>query len=193
MVAIRNIRQVGNKLLIVFEDTSTQFAIPAQGLYLPVGTAGGGTTGGGGTPGTVAAPVDDYPYPTADPNALSPFRYSYRDCTDFCCWRINRDNGDTSAPWTWTWAELRPSGGNGDAIGWRGDWLILGYDVDIAPVPGCIGWIGSRAGEFGHVAYVQAVSGDSLVIEDYNWGGTQAYGTRTMNVSDFDSFLAMPH
>lgn len=196
MPAVAYARRVGNRMILQYDDGSFQFLVPAGTFYIPAGTGGDATGGTGGSTG-IPAPVDDYPYPTADPAALSPFRYSYRDCTDFVCWRINRDNGDTSAPWSWTWGDLRPAGGNGDAIGWRGDWQILGYAVDINPVAGCIAWYGSSAGEFGHVAYVQSATDGTVVLEEYNWSPShQAYNTRTVAPTDAyypDSFLAMPH
>lgn len=207
MASITNLRQVGDRILATYSDSTYRWFNPtAAGVWLPGGhnaapvvpQGGGGTgvdnSGGGGQPpGNVQAPKDDYPYPHAPVDALSPFRYSYRDCTDFVAWRINRDDGDTSAPWKWTWGNLRVT--NGDAIGWRGDWIRHGWKVDIPAAPGVIGWLGTSAGAFGHVYYVQSVNNGMMVVEEYNWGGTQAYNTRTVPVPTIDSshsFLSMP-
>lgn len=209
-MSVEFIEPWGNNLAVVNSDKTRDIYIPSvSGRWIPteaVATTAQGNGGSGaintGTPtstpaGSVAAPIDDYPWPNAPQNALSPLRYSFRDCTDFVAWRINRDNGVTSAPWKWTWGNLRYQGpgGNGDAIGWRGDWQLFGWPVDITPVAGCIGWLGSSAGAYGHVYYVQSISGSNMVVEQYNWGGTQAYSTATWPIPAIDSshsFLKMP-
>lgn len=206
-IVITNLRPVGDRLLATYTDGTKQWFTPTgTGLFTPGGhdsnpvvSQGAGGTGvdnsggGGGQPGSVQAPTDDYPYPHAPVDALSPFRYSYRDCTDFVAWRINRDNGVTKAPWKWTWGNLRVT--NGDAIGWRPDWIKHGWKVDIPAAAGVIGWLGTSAGAFGHVYYVQAVSNGIMTVEEYNWGGNQAYNTRKVSVPAIDSshsFLSMP-
>jgi len=135
---------------------------------------------------------NDYPWPNAPVNGLSPLRYSYRDCVDFVAWRINRDAGVTKAPWKYTWANLRKT--NGNAIGWKHDWELAGRATGITPVPGAIAWFGSSAGAYGHVAYVQSVdtTNKTVHLEEYNWGANQAYHTRTIKWSSVDSFLASP-
>lgn len=208
MVSITHLRVVGNNI-VAFRDNGTQrfFTPAANGIWLPTTApptptgAGGGedqsTPPTGGTPGSVAAPVDDYPYPNAPQDALSPFRYSYRDCTDFACWRINRDLGDTSAPWMYTWGQLRLT--NGDAIGWKPDWQTHGWGVSTTAKAGTLGWYGTKAGAYGHVCYIQAVAADGTVtIEEYNWQPYhQAYNKNLRKQSPGDAlypdaFLAMP-
>lgn len=208
MASITNIRQVGNSLHAVYSDgTSRWFRPTGSGVFIPgphedapAVPQGAGDTGSGNTgpinstpPGSVVAPIDDYPWPNAPVNDFSPLRYSYRDCTDFVAWRINRDAGVTHAPWKWTWGNLRIT--NGDAIGWRPDWIRHGWAVDVPCAAGVIGWYGTSAGAFGHVFYVQSVSGGNMVIEQYNWGGTQKYSTFSVPIPTIDSshsFLAMP-
>lgn len=210
MATISSLQPYGSSIVAQLSDGQQQTFIPsAGGIYIPLtqinyvatgaGESGSIDTGGGTStpPGNIAAPVDDYPWPNAPQDALSPLRYSYRDCTDFVAWRINRDAGVTAAPWKWTWGNLRwqGAGGDGDAIGWRADWIRYGRAVDIPCAPGVIGWYGTSAGVYGHVYYVQAVSGGMMTIEEYNWGGTQAYDTRTISIPAIDSshsFLAMP-
>lgn len=210
MATISTLEAQGQNVLVRYTDGTTQFFYPAGSRFIPgpydatgVETGAGDTGvddsgGGGGTPGSVASPTDDYPWPNAPQDALSPLRYSYRDCTDFVAWRINRDAGVTSAPWKWTWGNLRwqGAGGNGDAIGWRGDWIKYGRDVDITPVAGCIGWY--NTGTYGHVNYVQSVQANGTIhVEEYNWSpNRQAYGQRTISPGDTyypTKFLSMPH
>lgn len=206
MVTATGIRMVGSNLLEFRSDGTQRMFVPTPGgLFLP-STAAGVTTGAGGgedqttpatggTPGSVAAPVDDYPWPNAPENDFSPLRYSYRDCTDFAAWRINRDLGATSAPWMYTWGQLRLT--NGDAIGWKPDWITHGWGVDTAPHAGWLGWYGSFG--VGHVCYIQAVAADGTVtIEEYNWQPFhQAYNTNLRRVAPGglyypEAFLAMP-
>jgi surface antigen len=213
MVAVSRLRPVGNQLVAQYTDGSQVLFLPTgSDTWLPTTakttTPGSGgevsNPGTGGTPGTVAAAVDDYPWPTAPENDMSPLRYSYRDCTDFVAWRCNRHAGVTAAPWQWTWGNLRWQGptGNGNAIGWRADWISYGRAVDLPVAADLIAWFGTKVGTYGHVAYVQKVNTDlSIVLEEYNWGyssdpnGTQRYDTRTVAPGSAyypDSFLAMP-
>lgn len=189
-----------------YDDGTRQFFYPTgSAIFIPgTHTAAGVPTGAGGDnddpgtgsgPGSVGSPVDDYPWPTADPDGMSPLRYSYRDCTDFAAWRINRDTGCTHSPWKWTWGQLRIT--NGNAIGWKPDWITHGWGVSDTPQPGMIGWYGSKAGAYGHVNYVQAVKADGTVhLEEYNWSPNhQAYNQRDAAPGSAyypDSFLAMP-
>lgn len=209
MVSIVTLSRAGNNLLARYSDDSSRFFYrTASGIYVP-GPRGGslptGAGGGedqtspvtGGTPGSVAAPVDDYPWPDANQYAFSPLRYSYRDCTDFAAWRINRDLGDTSAPWMYTWGQLRLT--NGDAIGWRPDWIAHGWGVSSSPTAGTLGWYGSKAGAAGHVCYIQNVAAGGVVtIEEYNWQPYHQEYNKNLRTaapgSAFypDAFLAMP-
>lgn len=207
---IAHLSRAGNNILARYSDGTTQLFAPTAGqLWVPgphtfagVSTGAGGgedqtTTATGATPGSVAAPVDDYPWPNAPQNDFSPLRYSYRDCTDFAAWRINRDLGCTSAPWMYTWGQLRLT--NGNAIGWHDDWQTHGWGVSTTAKAGTIGWYGPKAGSEGHVCYIQNVASDGTVtIEEYNWlPYSQAYNKnlRTQKPSDSlypDAFLAMP-
>jgi surface antigen len=153
---------------------------------------------GGGmkcTPGTSKAAGDDYPWPAEtiddEGGGFSPLRYNYRECVDFVAWRLNRDAGSTAAPFKWTWANLTPEGGN--AIDWPESWRAAGWGVSNSPQAGGVAWWGSSVGSAGHVAYVQAVTPDGqVVIEEYNWGRTHRYNTRTIPASDVELFLAPP-
>lgn len=207
MAAITSVRQSRNQLIVALDNGTQLYCIATgRGLWLPTGVQGveqgaGGEAGDPGdvnptTPGSAAAPVDDYPWPNAPADAFSPLRYSYRDCTDFAAWRCNRDTGHPSAPWRWTWANLRLT--NGDAIGWKDDWQSHGWTVSTTPTAGMLGWYGTKAGTYGHVNYVQAVSGDGTVhLEEYNWGDHhQEYNQRNAAPGSAfypDAFLGMPH
>jgi surface antigen len=208
MASITNLRPVGDRIKATYTDGTIRWFFPTgSGVYLPGSHTpapavpqGAGETGSGNSgsanptpPGSVVAATDDYPWKTAPVEDMSPLRYSYRDCTDFVAWRINRDAGVTHSPWKWTWGNLRLT--NGDAIGWKHDWDLHGWHTDVTPAAGVIGWLGTSAGAYGHVYYVQSVTSSTMVVEEYNWGGTQAYNTRTVPIPSIDSshsFLAMP-
>lgn len=153
---------------------------------------------GGGmkcAPSSSTAAGDDYPWPNEtiddEGGGLSPLRYYYRECVDFVAWRLNRDAGSTAAPWKWTWVNLTPRGGN--AIDWVDSWKAAGWGVSSTPQAGGVAWWGSDVGSAGHVAYVQAVLDDGrVVLEEYNWGRTHRYNTRTVPASDVGLFLAPP-
>jgi surface antigen len=148
------------------------------------------------TPGTPShAAGDDYPWPaelTDDQGGgLSPLRYYYRECVDFVAWRLNRDAGVVQGPWKWDWASLTPQGGN--AIDWVDSWRAAGWKVSNEPQTGGVAWWGTSVGAYGHVAYVQSVLPDGqVVLEEYNWGRTHNYGTRTVPASSVDLYLAPP-
>ena len=127
--------------------------------------------------------VNDYPWPTANMNSLSPLRYYYRNCTDFVAWRLNKQAGRTSAPWAYTWSNLTPAGGN--AYQWKDQFP---GKVNNSPALGSVAWWGPYSGgayENGHVAIVSAVWSDGRVdVEEYNYGSPGIYHTRSRVVAD---------
>lgn len=204
-MVLARVEQFGDSMRAVDTNGTQRLLVPTgRGIWVANTSgvsqgSGGEPYSGGGTanyaPGSVAAPVDDYPWPNAPQNDISPLGYSYRDCVDFVAWRINRDAGVTHSPWRWTWGNMRIT--NGDAIGWRADWATHGWDVDLPAAAGLIGWFGTKVGAYGHVNYIQAVASDgTLHVEEYNWGDTQAYGQRDIAPGSPyypDSILGMPH
>ncbi|MDQ1573324.1 MAG: hypothetical protein QOH44_883 [Actinomycetota bacterium] len=129
-------------------------------------------------------PGDDYPWPTAG-NTLSPLGYYYRQCVDFVAWRLNRDAGVTSAPWKWTWSNLTPNGG--DASQWKAAWEAHGWKTSATPVVGSVAWFVGN-----HVAYVNAIKGSSVVIEEYNGSASRTYAMRTIPIDSVGRFLYPP-
>jgi peptidoglycan DL-endopeptidase CwlO len=84
-----------------------------------------------------------------------------------------------------------PLGGN--AIDWKKNWQSHGWSTSTLPMPGAVAWWGTSAGADGHVAYVQAVRlNGSVTIEEYNWGGTHRYDTRSMAAGTPDLYLYPP-
>ena len=126
---------------------------------------------------------DDYPWRNS--GGLSPLAYVIRQCTDFVAWRLNRDAGSTSAPYKYVWAGMTPGGGS--ASQWAQAWRNNGWKTSHKPVTGSVAWFTGN-----HVAYVKSVSGDDVVLEEYNWMGDRSYHTRTIAASDVALFLYPP-
>jgi peptidoglycan DL-endopeptidase CwlO len=132
----------------------------------------------------VRQPGDDYPWRDAG-YSLSPLGYNYRQCVDFVAWRLNRDQGVTAAPWKWVWSNLTPNGGS--ASEWQRAWIAHGWVTSATPVVGAVAWFVGN-----HVAYVHAISGDNVVIEEYNGTSSRSYAIRTIPTSSVGRFLYPP-
>jgi len=132
----------------------------------------------------VRQPGDDYPWRDAG-YSLSPLGYNYRQCVDFVAWRLNRDQGVTSAPWKWTWSNLTPNGG--DASQWEKAWISHGWTTSATPIVGSVAWF---VGD--HVAYVHSIDGANVTIEEYNGMSSLAYAMRTIPITSVGRFLYPP-
>lgn len=124
---------------------------------------------------------DDYPAKlknAVQDSLVDPWWFYNRECTSFVAWRLNHDNG---IPFTNKYL------GNhwGDARVWKQAALASGVKVDNAPVVGSVAWwaAGSVGSSRGHVAYVEKVTPDSIVIEEYNYLRRGYYDTRTLPVT----------
>ncbi|WP_373729802.1 RICIN domain-containing protein [Bacteroides heparinolyticus] len=126
--------------------------------------------------------ADDYPdeYRNFRLDQADKWNFCARNCTSFAAWCLNSRNG----------VKFHNYFGGvhwGHAKNWKYAAQKLGYGVDKNPRVGDIAYWG--AGKYGHVAYVTAVNGDSVTVEEYNFKVTGGYGTRTLNKSAFDAFL----
>lgn len=124
----------------------------------PVGGRGGGSG-------------NDYPYQGKQMDSgLDPWGEYYRECTSFVAWALHsRNNFDM------------PFFDN--AIGWGSDAARRGYTVNSTPAVGSVAW-GTKL-PFGHVAWVSAVSGGSVTVDEYNEYGNGSYDQRTVPASTF--------
>ena len=110
------------------------------------------------------SPVDDYPAQwrnVAQDSVFDTWREYNRECTSFVAWRLH-SRSHFEMPF------------NANANMWGSKAQALGYHVDTNPTVGSIAW--TTAGGNGHVAWVQAVNGSVITIEDYNSGYTGRYG-----------------
>lgn len=92
--------------------------------------------------------------------------YAYGFCTYYVA-------GRRSIPGNWQ-----------DARNWYYNAQASGFSVGSTPVPGAIAWTG--AGYYGHVAYVEGVSGGMVTISEMNFnGGWNRVSSRTVPASTF--------
>lgn len=123
--------------------------------------------------------ADDYPsnLKSADLDALvDPWNFYNRECTSFVAWCLNSRNGVAFTNW---YGGVRW----GHAKNWGNAARSIGITVNSSPAVGSVAW--SNSGTYGHVAWVSAVNGNSVTIEEYNYSRAGAYGTRTVNASSF--------
>jgi surface antigen len=126
---------------------------------------------------------NDYPYPSANPDAVDPWNFYYRQCTSFGAWRIRTRTRATT--FTNQYAGLTRWG---HATTWddaarTGQAQAAGVTLHAQPAVGRIAqWEAGHNGgatTYGHVAYVAEVYSDgSILVEEYNYGVSLGYGTR---------------
>jgi surface antigen len=146
-------------------------SVLATGIVDPAGTAPPAAAVAGGDI------VDDYPYRNPD-NSADRWNFFEGQCTSFVAWRIESRLGVPFHNW---YGDVRW----GDAHRWDEVARGLGFTVTSIPAPGAVAQ--SDAGAFGHVAWVSRVNSNGTVtVEEYNYGGSLRYGTRTVAASSFE-------
>ena len=131
---------------------------------------------------------DGYPYNVAAGSYVADQWGFYQcECTSFVAWCLNARNGFGFSN--------RMYGSDdkwGNAKNWGDVARRHGFAVDGNPAVGAIAW--SSSGTYGHVAWVCAVNGDNVTIDEYNNGwvtiagekhGNHKYTTRTEHKSTF--------
>lgn len=94
-----------------------------------------------------------------------PWGFYKRECTSFVAWRLNHNNQTSFF-----------NDGYHDASNWGNRAAQLGYRVDGIPAVGAVAWWSA-----GHVAWVSAVSGGQVTIEEYNFNFNHDYHVRTIS------------
>jgi surface antigen len=94
-------------------------------------------------------------------------------------------NGYSFGYCTWYVANRRAVPSNwGNANQWYYNAQASGFSVGASPVVGAIAWTG--AGYYGHVAYVEAVSGNTITVSEMNFNGNwDRVTSRTASASSF--------
>jgi len=139
-------------------------------------------------PMTVGA-VDDYPYKNSNTGSVCPWNYYYRYCTSFVAFRLDKTNGITD------FNNMYGGVNFGHAFTWGSAAKKIGITVDMNPAVGAVAWFDKGAfgasKDYGHVAWVSAINGDTVRIEEYNYNNAFAYGERDIpktNVSGYIHF-----
>ncbi|KAJ2701121.1 hypothetical protein FB645_004742 [Coemansia sp. IMI 203386] len=123
-----------------------------------------------------AGPIkDDYPYKKKC-DTVDKWNYYTCQCTSFVAWRVNSRLGVK-------FHNMYKGPNWGNANTWNDAAKKTGVTVNNKPVPGCVAQ--TDAGRYGHVAWVAALSGNSVVIEEYNWIKNK-YSVRTVPKSTFN-------
>ncbi len=104
--------------------------------------------------------------------------YYYRNCTDYVAWKLINNGVESSKV-----------SGLGSAGAWDDNATKKNISISSVPKVGSVG-VDER---YGHVVYVENVSGSNITISEYNWGSTGSYGTRTgtsanLGLSEFIDF-----
>ncbi|KFY40587.1 hypothetical protein V494_03438 [Pseudogymnoascus sp. VKM F-4513 (FW-928)] len=121
---------------------------------------------------------NDYPYAPNTCGDIDRWYYYACQCTSFVAWRINErlninfHNKYKGAAW-------------GDAESWDDAARQVGVKVDNNPVKGSIAQTDAGSTGAGHVAWVAAVDGDNVTIEEFNYVNVERYSTRTVPRSTF--------
>lgn len=130
---------------------------------------------------------DDYPYRNTPENQIDRWRMFTKQCTSFVAWRLEQDGFN-----------LNDHGLQGinlnHAYLWGRNAANRGYRVDKTPVPGSIAYSDrAKPSDSGHVAYVEAVDGDRIFIEEYNaYPKYYAYQGRWTSKNSFTGFIHFP-
>lgn len=122
---------------------------------------------------------DDYPKEWNNPNVGDSWGYNQANCTSFVAHRLHRIN-HFEVPRTL-----------GNARDWGYNARSLGYQVNNTPAVGAVAWSKPFTGgayDYGHVAWVAAISGNNILLEEYNYAGAR-YHTRTVNKNDISGFI----
>lgn len=115
----------------------------------------------------------------ADGNGGDGRGYGCRQCASYVAWRIAKETG---IYYSW-----------GNAVNFTQNAKNAGYPEG-PPMPGSIAVMNpAKAGQgYGHVAWVEAVSGNMITISQYNYDYGQGYGMysmMTLSASAFDHFV----
>ena len=152
----------------------------------------------GGFKGKAELIGDNYPH-------SDNYGFAVNNCTSFVAWRMNTANGVQFNNWTVDGKSVNVGCRGGGRDGgycsggkyhlchgknWGTTLRKMGYTVDMNPAVGSIAWEDtSDSSRYGHVAWVAAVNGNSVTVEEYNYASRLAYHVRTVDKSKFSGFI----
>lgn len=137
---------------------------------------------------------NDYPYhAAAGIYEDDGWNFYQGECTSFVTWCLRSRNNIEF--WNYYRGVHWGTAGN-----WKAAAQGLGIPVDMNPAVGSVAWsAGTSEYPTGHVAWVSAINGDLVTIEEYNYGlvlingewyGNHSYNTRTnIDKTTFDGYI----
>lgn len=138
---------------------------------------------------TAYARNNDYPYKYRDTSKTDEWNFSGSSCASFVAWRLNNANGIAfnSNFGGKDWAEVKSWGNNAKE---------LGIVVDNNPTVGSIAWwdvdnssLLLKYRDKGHVAWVEAVNGSNVTVEEYNYKFMSAYSDRVITANEPNGYI----
>lgn len=99
-----------------------------------------------------------------------------RECVSYAAWKVHQRYGNM--PY---W------GGRGNANQWPGNARAAGIPTGSSPRVGAVAVM--SGGYYGHVAWVEAVHGDTITVSQYNWGVAGEYSEMTVSAGAFDTYI----
>jgi surface antigen len=165
--ALANKYQSNADQIIAFNNAEVKGLQPGQTIIIPDGVM----------PEAPKATPASATTPASRSTSSAPSRVAYSPGS--------RANGYAYGYCTWYVATRRAVPNNwGNANTWYSNAQISGYGVGSTSVPGAIAWTG--AGYYGHVAYVESVSGGMVTVSEMNYNGNWGRVTsRTVPASSF--------
>ena len=125
-----------------------------------------------------ALAVDDYPSKYRDvpkDSVTDEWRFYNRECVSFVAWCLSSRNGIAFSNYeSGLWW--------GNANNWDDTARALGYPVNSTPAIGAVAYWDN--GYYGHVAWVSAVNGNNVTVEEYNYDYDGGYHERTIPSSE---------
>lgn len=131
---------------------------------------------------------DDYPSEYKNPpidTVIDRWNFYNRECTSFVAWCLNSRNNIGFHNYY-----LGPRWGH--AKDWGAAARNVGIMVDNTPAVGAVAWFGAKehgAYGYGHVAWVSALDGDYVWIEEYNWNPPAAFNARRIHKSAVSGYI----
>lgn len=138
---------------------------------------------------TAYARNNDYPHKYRGTSKTDEWNFSGSSCASFVAWRLNKESGITfnSNFGGKDWSELKSWGNNAKE---------LGIVVDNNPTVGSIAWwdvdnpnLLLKYRDKGLVAWVEAVNGSNVSIEEYNYKFMLAYDDRVISANEPTGYI----
>lgn len=156
---------------------------------------------------TVVTEIQKEPEPINDPNKCEPAMYWAKEAPYYCIPKPTQRRSDStfqasstrtpvsaktstaSSGWypkyqcTWYVSTRRAVGQWNNASDWAWQAERDGYTVSTTPISGSIAW------KYGHVAFVESVSGDTMVVSEANYDSRGSIRTIEVPVGSYSKFI----